>query len=523
VLVREAAAERIDLRPLDATAIRALVDAHYDLPDDEAARLAGFLMARTEGNALFLTELLRTIKEEGLLHHEEGRWRAETTAPVPVPRLLKQIIDGRVSRLGDEASALLTVAAVIGQEVPLAVWQAVTQVDEETLVTIAERAEALHLVHAWANGAGMRFAHALIHDVLYEDVPALRRRRLHRQVGEVLARSAAPDPDAVASHYQQAGDTRAAAWLTRAGERAENAYALVTAAQRYEAAFTLLDAQQGDPAERGWVRLLAAALRHHEGLVQARAWVEEAMQLAREAGDPSLSARAQALFGLHLLYRGEYRTAMANFASAVDLIDRLPPETGITRRAQQIDKVANRGTLISFLAYSGRLAEARTQGEIYLARRAQSATTPGGLGAIANAHSGLGVAYALQGEPVLARQSYAATVAEFDAIDQHMFALNKLCEELILAVLPYQADNLAERERIAAAAERMARWMLERGGHGNLNLPRYARIPLMVLEGEWREAHRILESLDTADITIAGRGRRGMPTRRGGAYTSCGG
>ena len=83
LLVREAQAERLDLRPLDTTAVRALVDARYDLPDDEAARLARFLMERTEGNALFLTELLRTINEEGLLHREEGRWRAKRSRKCP--------------------------------------------------------------------------------------------------------------------------------------------------------------------------------------------------------------------------------------------------------------------------------------------------------------------------------------------------------------------------------------------------------------------------------------------------------
>ena len=55
-----------------------------------------------------------------------------------------------------------------------------------------------------------------------------------------------------------------------------------------------------------------------------------------------------------------------------------------------------------------------------------------------------------------------------------MLALGNLREELILAVLPYQTDDLAERERVASAAERMAVWVIERGGHGNPDLPRYA-------------------------------------------------
>ena len=508
LLVREAPTARIGLRPLDAAAARALVRARCDLADAAAHRLAAYLIERTEGNALFMTELLRSLEEERLLDRLAERSYAALVAQTPVPELLQQIVDDRLGRLGDEEDALLAVAAVIGQEVPLAVWGAVARADEEALLAVAERAEAAHLVAAWPNGQGIRFTHALIRDVLYEHVSALRRRRLHGQVAEALIALPAPDPDAVAYHLQRAGDGRAAAWLVRAAERAEDAYALVTAAERYETALTRLDAQDGDAAERGWLRLLAAALRRHEDRDQAIAWAEEAVQLAATAGDPGLGARAQALFGLLLGFRGDFRTTVATIAAAVDIIDRLPPGTGTARRReQQIDKVANRGTLVAGLAHGGRLAEARARGEHYLARFADAATTPGELGAIAAVHHGLSLAYAFQGEPGLARRSYAAAVAAYHASDLHELALYNLSEDLLYAVLPYQADDLAERERVAAAAERMAAWVIERGGHGNPNLPRYARVPLLVLEGRWREARAILESPDPAEVPYLARVR----------------
>jgi DNA-binding CsgD family transcriptional regulator len=508
LLVREAPTERLGLRPLDADAAQVLVRARYDLAERAVQRLATYLIERTEGNALFLTELLRSLEDERLLDYLDQPSYAEVLARTPVPALLKQIVDDRLARLGDETAALLATAAVVGQEVPLAVWGAVTRADEEALLAAAERAEAAHLVTASTRGDAIRFTHALIRDVLYEHVSALRRGRLHRQVAEVLAASPIPDPDAVASHFQRAGDDRAAAWLVRAAERAEDAYALVTAAERYEAALTLLDAHEGDPAERGWVRLLAAALRRHQDRDRAFAWTEEAVQLAATAGDSSLGARAQALFGLLILYRGEYRAAVAGLAAAADAIDRLPPGTGTARRReQQIDTLANRGTLVLGLAYGGRLIEARTQGEHLLARFADAATTPAELGAIAAVHNGLSLAYAHLGEQRLARRSYAAALAAYQASDNHMLALATLRSELIWGVLPYQADDLVERERVAAAAERMAEWVIERGGHADPNLPRYARVPLLVLDGEWREARRILERPDTSDLATIRRVR----------------
>jgi DNA-binding CsgD family transcriptional regulator len=508
LLVREAPTERLSLRPLDIAAAQELVRARHALADTAARRLATYLIERTAGNALFLTEFLRSLDEDGLLDHLGQPSSAEVLVRTPVPALLKQIVDDRLARLGDETAALLATAAVVGQEVPLGVWGAVTGMDEETLLAVVEQAEAAHLVTASAREDSIRFTHALIRDVLYEDISALRRRRIHQQIADALVGFPSLDPDAVASHLQRAGDDRAAAWLVRAGERAEDSHALVTAAARYEAAIRLLDAQDGDAAERGWLRLLLAALRRFDDRDRATAWTEEAVQLAVKAGNPSLSARAQAVLGLFIAFHGDNRMSTATFASALDVIDRLPPGTGTARRReQQIDKFANRGMLIASLAYGGHLVEARRQGDAYLAQFAEAATMPGDLSAIGHAHGGLAVAYALQGEAALARRSYAAGIAAYQASDVHVLALVNLREELMLAVLPYQADDVAERERVAAAAERLAAWVVERGGHGNPHLPRYGRIPLLVLEGRWREARAILEPPEASDFAFLSRWR----------------
>jgi predicted ATPase len=155
-------------------------------------------MERSEGNALYLTEVLRSMEEERLLDQADEPSYAEILAQTPVPALLQLIVDDRLARLGDETAALLAVAAVVGQEVSIAVWMAVAQVDEETVHAVAERAETAHLVAVWPNGQGIRFTHALIRDVLVEHIPAIRRRTLHRKVGESLAPLPRADPDSVA-------------------------------------------------------------------------------------------------------------------------------------------------------------------------------------------------------------------------------------------------------------------------------------------------------------------------------------
>ena len=128
-------------------------------------------------------------------------------------------------------------------------------------------------------------------------------------------------------------------------------------------------------------------------------------------------------------------------------------------------------------------------------------------GAIADVHNGLGLAYAHLGEPELARRSYAAALAANRACDNHVAALGNLNLELFCVLLPYQADDHAERERVVSAAELMAEWVIERGGHENPNLPRYPRIPLLVLEGHFCQARQILEQAETSDLAMTARVR----------------
>ncbi len=51
------------------------------------------------------------------------------------------------------ARALLAVAAIVGQEVPLALWGAVTRQEEEPLLDLVERAAGAHLLAATPDGA----------------------------------------------------------------------------------------------------------------------------------------------------------------------------------------------------------------------------------------------------------------------------------------------------------------------------------------------------------------------------------
>ena len=494
VLERESGARRFELRRLHQEALHELVATTYHMTEVSSARLVAYLYAQAGGNPFFTQQLLRALEEDEVLRPLGNRWVLGDLTGAGVPLALRQVIEARLLRLDEEGQQLLRTAAVIGQDVSFPLWTSVVGSEEEGLLVLVEEATAARLIEPEADGAGFRFVHALVREALYEGINPLRRRIVHRRVGEMLAAFPSPDPDAVAYHFRRAGDARAVEWLVEAGERAERTSALLTAAERYEAALDLPDARLMETAEHGWLRLRLATLQRFRKPREALTHVEAAEKLAQGAGDPALVAHVLLVRGLLRVYADGIRDGLQDVAAGVEMVEKLPPRGDAQRGSEQsIDAAAvNPGMLVAMLSWAGRLAEAKERGEGYLAHAADRQKAA----SLAGAWWGMALVHAMQGRPDQARRAYESARAAYENLDQHRLLAFVLRDELTFTVLPYLSDHLAERERVATAAEQA---VLRGNAAGAIDEPaeyaRYPKLPLMVLEGEWREARRIISVL----------------------------
>ena len=212
----------------------------------------------------------------------------------------------------------------------------------------------------------MRFAHALIREALYEGIPAVRRRRIHRRAGEALAERHHVDADAVAFHFQRADDDRALPWLLAAGERAQAAYAWTTAATRFEAALALMERADADAGARGWLLLRLARLLRFAEVTKARAFADEAYALGLAAGDGALAAYARFQRGLLGCIAGNVALGLPEMEAGAAALAALSDAeravygahaAGLARRPRWT------GTVVLWRADVGRYREARELGE----------------------------------------------------------------------------------------------------------------------------------------------------------------
>ncbi|MCH7801603.1 MAG: protein kinase, partial [Chloroflexi bacterium] len=153
--------------------------------------LAETICQQTEGNPLFVQEVIRDLVEEGAILNEQDPESTSVARAVAIniPQGLRDVISRRLSRLSPECNHALSIAAVIGREFRLDVLHRMLDMSEDEMYAALEEAQSVAVIQE-ISGTGpivsFRFNHSFFRQTLYEDLFTPRRIRLHRQIGEIL-------------------------------------------------------------------------------------------------------------------------------------------------------------------------------------------------------------------------------------------------------------------------------------------------------------------------------------------------
>ena len=266
---------------------------------------------QTEGNPLFIQEVLRYLVEEGLIQrqgdHWEGRWRqtGESQPELAVPEGLRDVIGKRLSRLSPECNQLLAIASVIGRDFPLAVLTRVAGQSEEQVIANLEEARHAAVIEertAVGGSISFRFSHAFFRQTLYEEIFAPRRVRLHQQVGQALeavhARRLEEHAAELAEHFAQSPEPETLRKALHYGElsatRALSVYAYGEAAQHWQRCLEVQEVlDPEDKAKRCDLLLALGEALGPAGEPQRvyQGVAEEALALAETLSDRRRAAR----------------------------------------------------------------------------------------------------------------------------------------------------------------------------------------------------------------------------------------
>ncbi|MFB3119689.1 MAG: AAA family ATPase, partial [Stenotrophomonas maltophilia] len=292
-LTRERLFQRVLLRGLSLRDVGRFIEVAAGV--DPPSGLAEAVHTQTEGNPLFVTEVVRLLVQEGELTREAGSRDSWT---VRIPEGVREVIGRRLNRLSQRCNETLTIASVVGREFELRqLTPLVEDISEDRLLDVLEEALAARVIEELPHAVGRyQFTHALIQETLSEELTLTRRVRLHARIAETLEQLYGDNVEAhaaeLAHHFAEAvtvtGPNKLVQYSLLAGERSLDGYAHEEALAHFQRA---LDSKENQPMDAetasilfGLGRSQATALPRYE-IDSAVASLKRAFDYYAEAGD----------------------------------------------------------------------------------------------------------------------------------------------------------------------------------------------------------------------------------------------
>ena len=256
-LTRERLTQRVLLRGLSEEDVGRFIEITSGTEAPPA--LVSAVHTQTEGNPLFVTEVVRFLVQEDTLaaHPEPVEGRAEEAWTVRIPEGVREVIGRRLNRLSERCNETLTIAAVIGREFELGQLSRLVDpsassgqgLSQERLIEVLEEALGARVIEELPTAMGRyQFTHALIQETLVDELSLTRRVQHHARIAEALEDMYGADAEAhaaeLAHHFGQAqallGVDRLVHYSLPAGERALGAFAFEEALSHFQRGSTAL-------------------------------------------------------------------------------------------------------------------------------------------------------------------------------------------------------------------------------------------------------------------------------------------
>jgi len=251
--------QEIELETLEEESIEKMISEITGIdkiPDD----FVGKLEDKTNGNPLFVKEIVDQMLREGLIDVEKGEFSTEDEI-FYIPDVVQEVVEKRVFDLNDESREILQLGSVIGKDIP---FELLVDATGENEFDLLDKIDPLLENNIWEEDPredAFSFSHNLFLDTIYEGVGKwLERKNLHLKIAEATESLYEGDLDDryfTLGHHFKKGENyeKAFDYFMKAGENAEKVYAHEDAIERYEEALMIAN-RTGEIEEEKFISLL---------------------------------------------------------------------------------------------------------------------------------------------------------------------------------------------------------------------------------------------------------------------------
>ncbi len=228
--------------------------------------LSKFIFEKSQGNPLFILEIVRQLVENKALIFEQGqfrpKWRKIKT--LTIPSTIVDVIIKRIKDLTEDQMRLLNYGAMIGKDFDIELLAYVSKTSMAAVINLIDELIAVQLLERSSNKTKIVFVHDRVRDAFYEGIDPGERRRLHLEVGNAIEllynENLGQHVFELAYHYTVAEQkAKSLEYSLRAAYEAKRGFSNEEAIKHFQIAIDLLDA-----GKRGTPRWISAK----EGLME---------------------------------------------------------------------------------------------------------------------------------------------------------------------------------------------------------------------------------------------------------------
>jgi predicted ATPase len=284
--------------------------------NDEVRNL---IYRETEGNPLFIIQLVKYLVEEKIIRHFKGTWKlAKNVEELNIPPKIYQVIARRLERLERKSREVLEYASVIGETFSSKILVKALKIPRlKLLARLRDLEQKYRLIHP--DNGNYRFDHGKIKEVVYSNIPIELRIEYHSIIAKTIEKLNKDNLETViedlAFHYYQCKNKKKAYYyLLEAAKKAQKNYSIKEAIRFYNEALELEEVSSKKRDILDSIGEVYDTIGDYENSLTS---FNEAIALTK---DPRILADIEAKIGLIYLKKGDYDNSLRYGTEALMLV-----------------------------------------------------------------------------------------------------------------------------------------------------------------------------------------------------------
>jgi len=166
----------------------------------------------TQGNPLFLNEIIRKLVLDGKISLSGQQWVVSPLEEGYLPRSLEEIVRQKIAALDEESRRVLDQASVFGSQVSLSVLAGSSDKSEARLLEFLDKVASQGLISTefLLNDETLQFLSRRVLDIAYGAIQKSTRQALHEQVGayqeSLYEKELLPSAATLAYHFKRSAN-----------------------------------------------------------------------------------------------------------------------------------------------------------------------------------------------------------------------------------------------------------------------------------------------------------------------------